>query len=68
MLKLVGILVAIAVGLAALWLLVDMAIWAWSGVGALVFAFVLVIFLFYLADRRKIKQSEDLIADRRGLG
>ena len=68
MLKLVGILVAIAIGVGALWLLVDMAIWAWSGVGALIFAFLLVILLFYLADRRKIKQSEDLMAERRGLG
>jgi membrane associated rhomboid family serine protease len=60
--------VAIAIGLAVLWLLIDMATWAWGGLGALIFGFLLVYLLFYLADRRKIKESEDLIAERRGLG
>jgi len=62
--KLIGIIVAIAVGVAVLWLIVDMAMWAWGGLGALIFAFLLVYLLFYLADRRKIKESEDLIAER----
>jgi len=30
----------------------------------LIFGFLLVFFLAYLADRRKVKQSEDLIAER----
>lgn len=68
MLKLIGVIVAIAVGVGLLWLIVDMAMWAWGGVGALIFGFLLVYLLFYLADRRKIKESEDLIAERSGLG
>jgi membrane associated rhomboid family serine protease len=67
-LKLIGVIVAIAVGVGLLWLIVDMAMWAWGGVGALIFGFLLVYLLFYLADRRKIKESEDLIAERSGLG
>jgi hypothetical protein len=67
-LKLFGLIVAIAVAGMALWLLVDRAVYRWGGLGGLIFAFVLVIFLFWLADRRKIKQAEDLMADRSGLG
>jgi len=67
-LKLVGIIVAIAIGVMALWLLVDRAMYRWGAIGGLIFGFLLVFLLFYLADRRKIKQSEDLIAERRGLG
>ena len=68
MLKLVGIIVGIAIGVMVLWLLVDRALYRWGGIGALIFGFLLVGLLFYLADRRKIKEAEDLIADRSGLG
>lgn len=68
MLRLVGLIVAIAVGVLVLWLFVDMAAWLWGGLGALIFALLLVMFLFYLADRRKIKESEALIAERSGMG
>ena len=68
MLKLIGVIIAIAIGVMMLWLLVDRAMYRWGGIGGLIFGFLLVFLLFYLADRRKIKQSEDLIAERRGLG
>ena len=68
MLKLIGIIIAIAFGVMMLWLLVDRTLYRWGMIGRLIFAFLLVFLLFYLADRRKIKQSEDLIAERRGLG
>jgi uncharacterized membrane protein YfcA len=67
-LRLIGIIVGIAIGVMLLWLLVDRAMYRWGGIGALIFGFLLVYLLFYLADRRKIKQSEDLIAERSGLG
>jgi len=67
-LKLIGVIIAIAIGVMMLWLLVDRAMYRWGGIGGLIFGFLLVFLLFYLADRRKIKQSEDLIAERRGLG
>jgi membrane associated rhomboid family serine protease len=67
-LKLIGIIVVIAIAVMALWLLVDMAAYLWGGLGALIFGFLLVYLLFYLADRRKIKESEDLISERSGLG
>jgi len=67
-LKLIGVIIAIAIGVMMVWLLVDRAMYRWGGIGGLIFGFLLVFLLFYLADRRKIKQSEDLIAERRGLG
>jgi ABC-type dipeptide/oligopeptide/nickel transport system permease subunit len=67
-LKLIGIIVGIAVGVMALWLLVDRVMYRLGGIAALIFGFLLVFLLFYLADRRKIKQSEDLMAERSGLG
>ena len=66
--KLIGIIVAIAIGAAVLWLIVDRALFRFGAIGGLIFAFLLVYLLFYLADRRKIKESEDLIAERKGLG
>jgi len=68
MLKFVGVIVAAAIGVMALWLLVNRAAYRWGGLGALIFAFVLVIFLFWLADRRKIKEAENLMAERSGMG
>jgi hypothetical protein len=67
-LKLIGIIVGIAVGVMALWLLVDRVRYRLGGIAALIFGFLLVFLLFYLADRRKIKQSEDLMAERSGMG
>jgi hypothetical protein len=62
--KIMGTVVAVAIGAFALWWLIDLAWYAWGGVGALIFGFLFIYLLFYLADRRKIKESEDLIADR----
>ena len=64
MLKMIGVVVAIGIGVLALWLLVDLAWYLWGGFVALILGFLLVFFLVYLADRRKIKESEDLIAER----
>jgi membrane protein implicated in regulation of membrane protease activity len=68
LLKMIGVVVAIALGVLAVWWLVDMAWYLWGGLGALIFGFLFVFFLAYLVDRRKIKESEDLIAERKGLG
>lgn len=68
MLRLIGIIIAAAIGVMVLWLLVDRAMYRWGGIGAIIFGFLLVFLLFYLADRRKIKESEALIAERSGLG
>ena len=68
MLKLIGIIVVAAIGVMAIWLLVDRAVYRWGGVGGLIFGFLLVILLFYLADRRKIKEAETLMSDRSGMG
>jgi len=63
--KLIGIIVVIAIGVLALWLIVDRALIRFGAIGGLIFAFLLVYLLFYLADRRKIKEAEDLIAERK---
>ena len=64
MLRMIGIVVAIGIAVLVVWLLVDMAWYLWSGLGALMFGFLFVLFVVYLVDRRKIKESEDLIAER----
>ena len=61
MLKIFGLLVAIAIGLFVLWRLVDMAWYLWGALGALIFAFLLVFLVVYILDRRKIKESEALM-------
>ena len=63
--KLIGIIVVIAIGVFALWLIVDRALYRFGAIGGLIFGFLLVYLLFYLADRRKIKEAEDLIAERK---
>lgn len=63
MLKVVGLIVGIAIAVLLVWWLVDMAWYLWGGMGALIFGFLLVFFLVYLADRRKVKESQDLIAE-----
>ena len=68
MLKMFGVVVAIGIGVLVVWVLVDLTWYLWGGLGVLIFGFLLVFFLAYLADRRKVKQSEDLIAERSGLG
>lgn len=66
--KLFGIIVAVAIGVMALWLLVDKVAYRIGAIGGLIFGFLLIFFLFYLADRRKIKDYEDLVTERKGLG
>jgi hypothetical protein len=63
-LKVVGVIVAIGICVLAVWWLVDLAWYLWGGMGALIFGFLLVFFIAYLADRRKVKEAEDLIAER----
>jgi membrane protein implicated in regulation of membrane protease activity len=60
-LKIFGLLVAIAIGLFVLWQLIDMAWYLWGGLAALIFAFLLVFLVVYIVDRRKIKESEALM-------
>jgi UDP-N-acetylmuramyl pentapeptide phosphotransferase/UDP-N-acetylglucosamine-1-phosphate transferase len=68
MLKLIGIIIAAAVCVMVLWLLVERAAYRWGGIAALIFAFALVGLVVYLADRRKIKEAENLMAERSGMG
>ncbi len=63
MLKILGLFVGIAIALWLLWRLVDMAWYLWGGLAALIFAFLLVFFVVYLLDRRKIKEAEAVMAD-----
>jgi membrane protein implicated in regulation of membrane protease activity len=58
--RLLGVLVAIAVGVLALWLLVDLAWYLWGALGALFVAFLLIFLVTYVLDRRKVKEYEDL--------
>ena len=62
--RVLGIVVAAVVGGLLLWLLIDRAVFRFGAIGALIFAFVLVFLVIYLIDRRKIKESEDFIAER----
>ena len=65
MLRMIGVVVAIGIAVLVLWVLVDLTWYLWGGLGTdCIFGFLLVFFLVYLADRRKVKQSEDLIAER----
>jgi membrane protein implicated in regulation of membrane protease activity len=63
-LRIFGLLVAIAIGLFVLWQLVDMAWYLWGGLAALIFAFLLVFLIVYILDRRKIKEAEAQFAGR----
>ena len=59
-----AIVVAAVIGALVLWLLIDRAWFRFGAIGALLFGFVLVFLVIYLIDRRKIKESEDFIAER----
>jgi hypothetical protein len=63
-LRMIGVVGAIGIAVLVLWVLVDLTWYLWGGLGTLIFGFLFVFFLAYLADRRKVKQSEDLIAER----
>jgi len=60
----IGIVVAAVLGALVLWLLIDRALFRFGAIGALLFGFVLIFVIIYLIDRRKIKESEDFIAER----
>ena len=62
--RLLGIVVAAVIGGVVLWLLIDRAMFRFGAIGALIFGFVLVFLVIYLIDRRRIKESEDFIAER----
>jgi membrane associated rhomboid family serine protease len=62
--RVLGIVVAAVIGGVVLWLLIDRAVFRFGAIGALIFGFVLVFLVIYLVDRRKIKESEDFIAER----
>ena len=62
--KMFGVVVAIGIGVLALVLLVDLSWYLWSGLGVFIVGFLLVFLLAYLVDRRKVKEYEDLVADR----
>jgi high-affinity Fe2+/Pb2+ permease len=62
--RILGIAVAAVIGALVLWLLIDRALFRFSAIGALIFGFVLIFLVIYLIDRRKVKESEDFIAER----
>ena len=62
--RVLGIDVAAVIGGLVLWLLIDRAMFRFGAIGALIFGFLLVFLVVYLIDRRKIKESEDFIAER----
>jgi hypothetical protein len=62
--RVLGIVVAAVIGGVVLWLLIDRALFRFGAIGALIFVFALVFLVIYLVDRRKIKESEDFIAER----
>jgi hypothetical protein len=62
--RLLGIVVAAVIGGLVLWLLIDRALFRFGAIGTLIFSFLLVFLVVYLIDRRKIKESEDFIAER----
>ena len=64
MLKMFGVVVAIGIGVLVLVLLIDLSWYLWSGLGVLLSASCSSSWLAYLVDRRKVKEYEDLIADR----
>ena len=51
--KVIGIVVVIGIGVFALWLLVDRALFPVRRKEGSLFAFLLICLLFYLADRRR---------------
>jgi len=66
--RILGITVAAVIGGLVLWLLIDRALYRFGAIGALIFGFLLVFLVIYLIDRRKIKESEDFIAERERFG
>jgi len=66
--RILGITVAAVIGGLVLWRLIDRALYRFGAIGALIFGFLLVFLVIYLIDRRKIKESEDFIAERERFG
>jgi high-affinity Fe2+/Pb2+ permease len=62
--RILGIVVAAVIGALVLWLLIERALFRFGAIGALIFGFVLIFLVIYLVDRRKVKESEDFIAER----
>ena len=49
--RLIGIVVVVAIGVFALWLIVDRTLFRFGAIGGLIFAFLLVFLLFSLSAR-----------------
>jgi hypothetical protein len=60
--KIMGLVLAVGVGAALLFLFVGAAWARWGGLGALLFFFVVALAYGYIYDRRHAKQYEDLEA------